>query len=108
MRSALRMVLLTSRDLQVCAEAADDYEAIKKATELKPDLILLDIAMPRLEGVATAPALRQVVPDTKIVFCTLYPELGMNVASSAGVDLVVAKSDGANVILEKLQSVFSS
>jgi DNA-binding NarL/FixJ family response regulator len=49
-RSALRFVLEISRELRICGEAADGVEAIEKAGELKPDLILLDTAMPRTPG----------------------------------------------------------
>jgi DNA-binding NarL/FixJ family response regulator len=107
-RSALRTVLEISGELKVCGEAADGVEAIEKAGELKPNLILLDIAMPRLTGIATAIVLKQALPGTKVGFCTFYPETGQKVASTIGIDLVIAKSDSANRILEKIRSVLDS
>ena len=104
-RTALRIVLEISGQLRVCGEAADGVEAIEKAGELKPDLILLDIAMPRMTGIATASVLKLALPDTKVGFCTLYPETGQKIASTIGVDLVIAKSDSADRILEQVRSV---
>ena len=107
-RSALRFVLEISGELRICGEAADGVEAIEKARELKPDLILLDISMPRMSGFATALVLKQMLPHTKVGFCTLYPETGQKVASTIGVDLVIAKSDSADRILEQVRSVLHS
>src|SRR5437868_14151760 len=107
-RSALRVVLELSGMLRICGEAADGVEAIEKAGELKPDLILLDIAMPRMTGIATAAVLKQALPNTKVGFRTLYPETGRKVASTIGVDLVIAKSDSADRILEQVRSVLDS
>lgn len=107
-RSALRTILEISGELKVCGEAADGVEAIEKAGELKPNLILLDIAMPRLTGIATAIVLKQALPGTKIGFCTFYPETGQKVAATIGIDLVIAKSDSADRILEKVRSVLDS
>jgi len=107
-RTALRIVLEISGQLRVCGEAADGVEAIEKAGELKPDLILLDIAMPRMTGIATASVLKLALPDTKVGFCTLYPETGQKIASIIGVDLVIAKSDSADRILEQVRSVLDS
>ena len=107
-RDALRFVLEISGELRVCGEAADGVEAIEKAGELKPDLILLDIAMPRMTGIVTASVLKQALPHTKVGFCTLYPGTGQKVASTLGVDLIIAKSDSADRILEQVRSVLDS
>ena len=108
MRKALRTVLEMSGDLRVCGEASDGVEAIDKARELKPDLILLDIAMPRLTGIATASVLKQTFPTVKVGFCTFYPEAGKKVASSLGVDLVVGKSENADRIIDQLRTALNS
>jgi DNA-binding NarL/FixJ family response regulator len=107
-RSVLRSILETSEDLRVCGEAADGVEAIRKAAELRPDLVILDIAMPILNGIATASVLKKALPNTKVIFCTLYPETGSSFASSLGVDLVVSKADGAGRILEQVHSLLNS
>jgi len=58
------------RDLQVIGEASDGLEAVQKAEELKPDLILLDIGLPTLNGIEASHRISTVVPAAKILFVT--------------------------------------
>lgn len=57
--------------MQVIAEASDGSEAIQKAEELKPDLIVLDIGLPKLNGIEAARRIRQLCPGSKIIFLSL-------------------------------------
>ena len=67
-RHAIREMLGSRTDLQIVAEAADGIEAVQKATELKPDLILLDNGLPRLNGIEAAKQIHQTVPNAAIIF----------------------------------------
>jgi DNA-binding NarL/FixJ family response regulator len=58
------------RGLQIVGEVSDGLEAIQKAVELRPDLILLDIGLPSLNGIETARQIRKLVPEAKIIFLT--------------------------------------
>ena len=60
--------LLGSEDFNVVGEAADGREAIRWGRELQPDLIILDIGLPAMNGVEAARVLREVTPKSKIVF----------------------------------------
>ncbi len=60
---------------QVIAEAADGPEAIQKAEELKPDLIVLDIGLPKLNGIEAARQIRQLSPSSKIIFLSQNRDL---------------------------------
>lgn len=70
-RTTIR-ALLDWHSFQVCGEAKDGKEAIEKVIELRPDVILLDINMPGMNGVAAAYEIRRISPATKIVFLTIH------------------------------------
>jgi DNA-binding NarL/FixJ family response regulator len=70
-----------NRSLQVIDVAADGLEAVLKAEKLKPDLILLDIGLPKLDGIQAARQIRKVAPQSKILFLT--EELDAYVARAA-------------------------
>src|SRR5215469_6364638 len=69
-RSMLRTLLEANSGFQVIAEAVNGFEAIEKAAQLHPDVVLLDIGMPLLNGLEAAPKIRRVSPGSKIVFVT--------------------------------------
>ena len=107
-RRALR-VFLEQRGYRVSGEAIDGVDAIHKAEEQKPDLILMDLAMPNLTGSGAAAVIRKKVPDARIVVFTLYGDaLGKHLASKLGVDLVIDKGAGAQGLIEALQPILSS
>jgi DNA-binding NarL/FixJ family response regulator len=88
-------------DLEVCGEAIDGVDAIKKARELKPDLVLLDLSMPRMNGAEAASVIKGMMPQVLIVLFTLYKEtLGNAVISAVGIDAVVSKPDGWGRLIE--------
>jgi CheY-like chemotaxis protein len=94
-RKVIRLFLESQIDLQVCGEAVDGVDAIEKAEELQPDLILLDLAMPRMNGVEAASVLKGLMPWVPIVMFTLYKELlGNALTSTIGIDAVLSKPDG--------------
>src|SRR5437762_13418610 len=68
-------MLETEPDFEIVGEAADGVQAMSKALELRPDLIVLDNSMPRMTGLEVARTLRTELPDTRIVFLTLDPSI---------------------------------
>lgn len=86
---------LSSRSINVCGEAMDGKDAIEKVRELKPSLVLLDIYMPQVSGVAAAYEIRKIAPDTKIVFFSNYDEpKHQDSCRILGGDAFVSKSAG--------------
>jgi len=69
-RDQLRSLLKTRPEWHVIAEACDGQEAIEKASEMQPDIILLDVGMPSLNGIEAAKIIRQRCPRSRIVFVT--------------------------------------
>jgi two-component system, NarL family, response regulator NreC len=67
-RQKICSMLQTRPELRVIAEAEDGLEAVQKARELKPDLILLDINLPSLNGIEAALKIREASPDARIIF----------------------------------------
>ena len=66
-RKLVREFLEAEPDCHVCGEATDGYDAIEKAQHLKPDLIILDVSMPRMSGIEAAPKLKKLLPQTPII-----------------------------------------
>ena len=71
-RQGLKALLSLEEDLQVVGEAADGHHAIERAKELKPDLILLDISMPRVDGMAAIKEIKRACPEAKILILTVH------------------------------------
>jgi DNA-binding NarL/FixJ family response regulator len=103
-RTKLRSFLALSPEISVCGEAADGADAIEKANALKPGLILMDLAMPKMNGLQAALAIKRAMPEARIVMFTLHSEAVGKVAKHAsGVDLVVSKSEGVDGLLRALR-----
>ena len=100
-RSAIRTGLERYSGFSVCGEAADGVDAIEKATKLKPDFILLDLSMPRMNGMEAASILKRVMPNVLIVAFTMYVELlGRSLPSTVGIDAVIDKLAGIRKVVE--------
>lgn len=105
-RKVIRVFLETQIDLEVCGEAANGFDAIERAKELKPDLIVLDLSMPEMNGIEAASVLKRFMPDVPIVLFTLYGEkLGHAAASAVGVDAVVSKPEGGWKLVECVRTL---
>ncbi len=101
---------LTQQDFDVCGEAVDGEDAVEKARKLKPDLILLDVAMPRTNGIETASVLKDMMPNVKIVLFTIYSDAVARAfpREVLPVDAVIAKADGVTRLAECVQSLLPS
>jgi DNA-binding NarL/FixJ family response regulator len=95
MRKLIRDYLEEEREFRVCGEAIDGFDAIDKAQSLKPDLIILDASMPRMNGIEAAPKLKKLVPETPIILFTFHESMmhGFD-AGEIGVDAVLTKDRG--------------
>jgi DNA-binding NarL/FixJ family response regulator len=101
---------LIRKSFHVCGEAEDGEEAIEKARVARPDLVILDLAMPRTNGYVAASVLRDLLPKTRIILFTMYSEALGKAFGSKGlpVDAVVAKSEGITKLTDCVQSLLAS
>ena len=108
-RRAVRSYL-TQEDLNVCGEAIDGEDVIEKAWELKPDLILLDVAMPRTNGIVVASILKDILPKVRIVLFTMYSEAVHRTFAHEGlaVDGVIDKGEGMGKLAECVHGLLRS
>jgi len=92
--------LTKKRNLQIIGEVSDGFEAIQKAVQLKPDLILLDIGLPTLNGIEVARQIRRVVPESKIIFLTseCAADVVQEAVSLGASDYVVKAMAGADLL----------
>jgi NarL family two-component system response regulator LiaR len=108
-RAVVRGLIEARTDLEVCGEAVDGLNAIEKAKELKPDLVLLDFRMPGLSGVEAASIIRKDFPQARIVLFTLYEQsVSKTMTTAVGIDLVLRKGDGLDRLLESIQNLMES
>ena len=107
-RNLVRSFLQEELGFQVCGEAVDGYDAIEKAQKLKPDLVILDVSMPRMGGIEAAPRLKMLLPQTSIILFTLHGSLlkGLD-TREIGVDAVVAKQDGMPSLGDSVHALFA-
>jgi DNA-binding NarL/FixJ family response regulator len=99
-------ILQTQPELRVVAEVADGLEAVQKAQELQPDLILLDIGLPSLDGLEAAKRIRQVAPEAAIIFLTQNSDKDVvRAALTTGAQGYVLKIDTGSQLLPAMAGV---
>src|ERR1700751_4227332 len=101
-----REMFLAHEELEIVGECSDGIQSVQQAEELQPDLILLDISLPTLNGIEAARRIRLVSPSSKVLFVTedRSSEIAEE-ALSTGAGGYVVKSDGASELLRAIKAV---
>jgi len=105
-RRGLRELFTAEPDFDVCGEAENGREAIEKAQELHPGLIVLDLSMPVMNGIDAARVLRKLMPTLPLIIFSEYGDaLSEAEARSAGVSALVSKSEHVSVLVAKARAL---
>lgn len=106
-RETLRNLVHTRPGWKVCGEAVNGIDALTKAKELSPDLMILDVSMPLMDGLETARQLKHILPSIPIVMFTGYESTYLqHEAAAAGVRKVVSKTSPAEYLINAIERTF--
>jgi DNA-binding NarL/FixJ family response regulator len=103
-RTTIR-ALLDWHSFEVCGEAKSGKEAIEKVQKLKPEIVLLDINMPEMNGIQAAYEIRHIAPSTKIVFFTVHDSPQTVIAMHVYADAFVSKSTAGTQLIPTLNRI---
>jgi len=108
LREGLRMLLRTNPDFDVVGEAEDGLEAVRCTETMKPDLVLMDLSMPRMNGMGAIQEIKKKCPDTKILVLTVHKTEEYILATlQAGADGYVLKDATHSELMLAMDCVFS-
>ena len=104
-RTLIRKGLEAQSWLEVCGEACDGMEAIEKARDLKPDLIVLDLSMPGMNGLEAAVKVQRILPRVPIILFTVHYEAAAKCAGLSGIRAVLSKAAPMDALFAEIQRV---
>jgi DNA-binding NarL/FixJ family response regulator len=103
-RRTLRVRIEALPEFSVCGEAVNGVDAVEKAQLLNPSLVILDFAMPEMNGLEAATALRFMLPTTKLYLLTAHSNRELELAArDAGIDAVYSKYDDLSALFRRLK-----
>ena len=106
LRQLLRMVMSRSSVLDVVGEAVDGLDGVEQAQALQPDVVILDLAMPRMDGLQALPLIREAAPAAKVVVLSGFADSTMSdQARQAGADHYVVKGRPLAQLVVLLESL---
>jgi DNA-binding NarL/FixJ family response regulator len=107
-RRALREVFHGEPDLDVCGEAKYGREAIERARQLRPDLVVLDLSMPVMNGLDAAHALKRLMPQVSLIMYSAFGDrLVEHQARLVGISGVISKSEPPSALLNEARIVLT-
>jgi len=108
-RHAIRSLLESRSDYFVCGEAVDGVDAVEKTKQLRPDVVLMDISMPRMDGLEATRILRREFPESDVIIVTQNdPSVARQQAAGVNAQGFIAKADLAQDLLLKIEDISAS
>jgi len=108
-RKVLCDLFASQRDFDVCGDAENGLEAVEMAQVLRPDLILLDLSMPMMNGIEAACELKRLMPMVPIIVFSEYSDVfSEREARSSGISGIVSKTEHLSVLLDKARAALCS
>jgi DNA-binding NarL/FixJ family response regulator len=105
-RSGLRALLGREKEFEVVGEAADGYQALELVEQLKPDVVMLDVSMPRLNGIDVAKKISETTPSTRVIIVSIHSDEGYVLrALKAGAKGYLLKASPEGDILNAVRAV---
>jgi DNA-binding NarL/FixJ family response regulator len=105
LRRAIRSLLESLREFEICGEAKDGVDAVKKSAELKPDVVVLNIVMPVMDGFEAARKIRAVSPQSRMVILSSHKDQELlEEAKSVGAVWYVPKSEAGGELIEAIKA----
>ena len=100
-------ILEQKQEFQIVGDVSDGLAAVQKANELKPDLVLLDIGLPKLNGIEAAKRIAPIIPSAKILFVTMNSDAAVvEAALNSGGQGYVLKADAGSELWPAIEAVF--
>ena len=108
-RERLRLLLADETDVEVVAEAGDGQQVLDACAAQQPHAVLLDIAMPGIDGLETARRLARTTPPTAVVFCTAYDAHALSAFEAAAIDYLVkpVRPERLSAALDRVRTFFA-
>jgi DNA-binding NarL/FixJ family response regulator len=107
-RSSLRRLFESCPEFEVSGDAENGQDAISKAERLKPDLVILDLSMPVMNGLDAAAVLKKILPDARLILFTAHDGHQVDVlAEAAGIHAVVPKSQTASTLITQARALLA-
>jgi DNA-binding NarL/FixJ family response regulator len=108
-RGALRKILEFTDGWTVCGEAVNGGDGVEKTKQLQPDLVVLDLSMPVMNGLDAARLLHQYNPNLPVILCSVHSDdLLQRDAAAAGVSAIVSKAHNMETLIHKARELLST
>jgi two-component system response regulator NreC len=105
-RTGLKVLLAGRTDCEICGEANDGKQAVMKAIDLNPDMVILDYSMPGMDGLHVAQEIYKALPATHILICTLFPSRELErEAMKYGIRHVISKAEMSKTLVAVLEGL---